>query len=173
MRKEEVGGLDAVRFARIAAPVPPAMIERRGDCPAQLADGRNWTPSAWFRWMVLYPTAMNLESLVSAWPNIDGKIAASSLKQVDRSSYPELERYSRGDIYRDIQGEGGLFLASDMARALELRPGMNVLDLACGTGETSVFLARNYGVNVFAVDKLLDDSKLSARAESEGAGDPW
>jgi len=120
--------------------------------------------------MVQLSTTMNLESLVSAWPNIDGNIAASSLKQVDRSTYPELDRYSQEEIYRDIQGEGGLFLASDMARELQLRPRMNVLDLACGTGETSVFLARNYGVNAFAVDKLLDESRLSNRATSEGVG---
>ena len=94
----------------------------------------------------------------------------SVLKEVDRSRYPGLASYSSGEIYLNIQGEGGLFLADDMARELRLRPGMRVLDLACGTGETSLFLARHYGVHVFAVDKRLDESVLSSRAAKAGLG---
>jgi SAM-dependent methyltransferase len=110
-----------------------------------------------------------MQELVSSWPNIDGNLAQSFLKQVDRSRYPELDPYPREAIYGDIQGEGGLFLACDMARQLGLRPGMKVLDLACGTGETSVFLARHYGVEVFAVDKFLDEPALLRRAAEAGA----
>jgi SAM-dependent methyltransferase len=109
-----------------------------------------------------------MQSLVSAWPDIDGKDVLSLLKPVDRSRYPELERYSREEIYRDIHGQGGLFFACDLARELELKPGMKVLDLACGDGETSVFLAKQYGVQVFAVDKRLDESRLLSRAMAEG-----
>ncbi len=109
-----------------------------------------------------------MQPLVSIWPDVDGRTAASFLKPVDRSRYPELARYSREVIYRNIQGEGGLFLAHDMARGMGLKPGMRVLDLACGTGETSLFLARHYGVHVFAVDKRLDESLLMSRASSEG-----
>ena len=111
---------------------------------------------------------MNLRALVTAWPNVDAKLAESALRQTDRSRYPELEGYSREDIYRDIQGEGGLFLACDMARALELKPGMRILDLACGTGETSVFLAKTYGAEVVAIDKLLDVPRLTGRAQAAG-----
>lgn len=39
-----------------------------------------------------------------------------------------------------------------MAPAFDLKPGMRVLDLACGSGITSVFLAREFGVQVYAVD---------------------
>ena len=109
-----------------------------------------------------------MQSVISSWPDIDGKTALSALRAVDRSRYPELDRYSRADIYRNIQGEGGLFLADDMARALELRPGMRVLDLGCGTGETSLFLARHFGVHVVAVDKRLDETLLAGRAAGEG-----
>ncbi|MEO6876619.1 MAG: class I SAM-dependent methyltransferase, partial [Opitutaceae bacterium] len=65
-------------------------------------------------------------------------------------------------------GQGGLFLASDMAKMLSLRPGMRVLDLGCGVGVTSIFLAREFGVNVHAVDANVPDD-LAARAASAGA----
>lgn len=109
-----------------------------------------------------------MRSLISSWPDVDGKVAASLLKQVDRSRYPELDRYSREEIYRDIHGQGGLFLACDMARELQLKPGMRVLDLACGAGETSIFLAKQYGVEVIALDKHLDESLLLDRATKAG-----
>jgi len=109
-----------------------------------------------------------MQTLVSSWPDLDGEVALSLLKQVDRSRYPELLGYSREEIYRDIHGQGGLFLACEMARELELKPGMKVLDLACGDGETSIFLAKQYGVQVFAVDRRLDEARLLSRATQEG-----
>ena len=84
--------------------------------------------------------------------------------------YPELGGYSRADVHEGLQGQGGLFLASDMAKMLRLSPGMKVLDLACGYGSTSVFLAKKYGVRVFAVDELPSDSLLE-RAAKAGVAD--
>lgn len=82
--------------------------------------------------------------------------------------YPRLRGYSHEAVHRDLAGQGGLFLAADMAELLALRPGWVVLDLACGWGETSVFLAEQFGVEVVAVDadRTLPDQlapKLSAR----------
>jgi len=37
-------------------------------------------------------------------------------------------------------------------QVLTLRPGMRVLDLGCGTALTSIFLAREYDVEVWATD---------------------
>jgi cyclopropane fatty-acyl-phospholipid synthase-like methyltransferase len=56
-----------------------------------------------------------------------------------------------------------------MARLLKLEPGMRVLDLGCGAGVTSIFLARTYGVNVSAVDEGLPGD-LAARAAAAGVG---
>src|ERR1044072_4929050 len=47
-------------------------------------------------------------------------------------------------------GPNPLWLLEDLARDLDLRPGMQVLDLGSGKGATSVFLAREYGVQVVA-----------------------
>lgn len=70
----------------------------------------------------------------------------------DRKRYPELDGYSRDEIYRDFFGGGGLYLAARMARTLRLQPEDIVLDLGCGRGSSSIFLARHYGVRVTALD---------------------
>ncbi|HEX5808745.1 MAG TPA: methyltransferase domain-containing protein, partial [Anaerolineales bacterium] len=66
--------------------------------------------------------------------------------------YPELLGYSRQEIYQDFFGGGGLYLATRIARTMRLQPDDNVLDLGCGTGSSSIFLAKHYSVRVTALD---------------------
>jgi cyclopropane fatty-acyl-phospholipid synthase-like methyltransferase len=70
----------------------------------------------------------------------------------DRAHYPELDGYTRDELYADCIGGGGLYLAARMARTLHLRPGDVMLDLGCGRGATSLFLASYFGVHVIALD---------------------
>jgi cyclopropane fatty-acyl-phospholipid synthase-like methyltransferase len=70
----------------------------------------------------------------------------------DRSHYPELDGCSRDELYEDCFGGGGLYLATRMARTLDLRPDQLVLDLGCGKGSAAIFLVQHYGVKVIAVD---------------------
>ncbi|NKB70638.1 MAG: SAM-dependent methyltransferase, partial [Candidatus Latescibacteria bacterium] len=52
-------------------------------------------------------------------------------------------------------GPGGLYLAAQMTRRMHLSPGQRVLDLGCGGGATSVFLAKQFGVSVVALELYL------------------
>lgn len=92
------------------------------------------------------------------------------LRAIPLADFPELAGYTRAEVHDGLQGQGGLFLASDMAKMLKLSAGMKVLDLACGRGSTSVFLARNYGVSVYAVDESPDDT-LVDRAKAAGVAE--
>ena len=49
-------------------------------------------------------------------------------------------------------GPHPLWLLEDLLRDLEIRPGMKVLDLGCGKGATSVFLAKEIGAEIWATD---------------------
>lgn len=49
-------------------------------------------------------------------------------------------------------GANPIWLAEWLCSDLDLRPGMHVLDLGCGTAKTSIFLAREFGVRVTAAD---------------------
>jgi len=49
-------------------------------------------------------------------------------------------------------GPNPLWLTEFLVQSFNLKPGMRVLDLACGKGITSVFLAREFGLQVFSID---------------------
>jgi SAM-dependent methyltransferase len=84
----------------------------------------------------------------------------ATFRRIPLEDYPELQGLSRADVYRNKMGPGGLFLAARMARALELRRGLNVLDLGCGRGASSIFLAQRYGVSIVAADLWVDPADL-------------
>lgn len=52
----------------------------------------------------------------------------------------------------DLLGPGGPEVARYLAHGLELRPGLSLLEVACGTGRTACQLAREFGVAIVAMD---------------------
>src|SRR5438477_7109167 len=69
------------------------------------------------------------------------------------------ERFPRSSSYHPewvlanaSGGANALWLAEWLTTALELRPGMRVLDLGCGRAASSIFLRREFGVQVWATD---------------------
>jgi SAM-dependent methyltransferase len=86
----------------------------------------------------------------------------------DLGRYPELVGYSRDQLYEDCCGGGGLYLAARMARTLHLDPGSIVLDLGCGKGPASIFLASHYGARVVAVDLWTSATFLSEKFDAQG-----
>jgi cyclopropane fatty-acyl-phospholipid synthase-like methyltransferase len=55
-------------------------------------------------------------------------------------------------VFDNEMGPNPLWLTEILAQPFGLEPGMRVLDLGCGKGLSSVFLAREFGVQVYAVD---------------------
>jgi SAM-dependent methyltransferase len=89
------------------------------------------------------------------------------LREVDRSKYPELDGYSRADIWQDT-GPGGLYLVSRLAKTLNLEPGAWVLDLGCGKAESSLYLAERYAARVVAADLWTDPADNARKIASRG-----
>ena len=94
----------------------------------------------------------------------------ASLRRIDRRDYPEVDDYSWEEIYGhgDNMAPGGLYLASRMARSLHLEPGDVVLDIACGRGDSSIFLAKHFGVRVFCFDLWIPSTFLARKIEEQG-----
>ena len=92
----------------------------------------------------------------------------TSLRRINRNDYPELRGYSNEDIWSDNQGPGGLYLAAHMSRFMDLHNGNLVLDLGCGMGESSIFLAKHLGVRVVAVDLWTNATYLSDKFMRRG-----
>ena len=100
-------------------------------------------------------------------------LVQTSFCRVDRAKYPELAAYNRDDIYGhgDNMAPGALFLATQMARALDAAPDQLVLDLGCGKGDSSIFLANAFGARVVAADLWIPRTFLEEKFESRGCGD--
>jgi cyclopropane fatty-acyl-phospholipid synthase-like methyltransferase len=68
-------------------------------------------------------------------------------------------------------GPNPLWLLEDLLRDVELEDSMRVLDLGCGKGATSVFLARELGVEVWATDLWIEGSQREAVFRAAGVSD--
>ncbi len=66
--------------------------------------------------------------------------------------YPRTARYDPEWIVANLMGPHPLWLAEALASVITIKPGMRVLDLGCGTALTSIFLAREFDVQVWALD---------------------
>jgi cyclopropane fatty-acyl-phospholipid synthase-like methyltransferase len=88
------------------------------------------------------------------------------------------DRFPRSNAYHPdwiISGVSGaahpLWLSEWLTEAIPLAPGMRVLDLGCGRGLSSVFLRREFGVEVWSVDLWFDPTETLQRFKDSGLGD--
>ena len=88
------------------------------------------------------------------------------------------ERFPRASLYHPDWikasvggGANSLRLTEWLASALSLRPGMRVLDLGCGRAASSIFMRREYGVEVWATDLYFSPSENLQRIRDAGVGD--
>ncbi len=61
-------------------------------------------------------------------------------------------KYDADFLKENMMGPNSMKISSELAESLKLEKGMRVLDLGCGRGLTSIFLATEYDVAVFATD---------------------
>lgn len=82
------------------------------------------------------------------------------LNRPDR--FPRSSRYDPDWVPGLDMGPHPLWQLEDLLPDLRLRPGDRVLDLGCGRGATSVFLAREADVFVSAFDRWVEEEDLHA-----------
>lgn len=85
--------------------------------------------------------------------------------------YPRSEKYDEKWVSENWMGPNPLWLLEELCDHLELKPGMKVLDMGCGKGITSVFLAKEFGVTVFANDLWISATDNLKRFEDAGVSD--
>lgn len=71
-------------------------------------------------------------------------------------------------LQENMMGPNAWRIAEELTKNLPLRPGMRVLDLGCGRGLTTVFLAQTFGVEVFAVDLWTSATENLVRFQQAG-----
>jgi len=86
------------------------------------------------------------------------------------------ERFPRSSHYHPAWvianasgGANSLWLTEWLTTGMDLRPGMRVLDLGCGRASSSIFLHREFGVQVWATDLWFSASENLQRIRDAGA----
>src|SRR6266545_5908605 len=83
--------------------------------------------------------------------------------------FPRSSAYHPEWIIASVSGgANSLWLTEWLTTALDLRPGMRVLDLGCGRAASSIFLRREFGVQVWATDLWFDASENLRRIRDAG-----
>jgi ubiquinone/menaquinone biosynthesis C-methylase UbiE len=68
-------------------------------------------------------------------------------------------------------GANALWLTEWLTETMDLRPGMRVLDLGCGKASSSIFLRREFGVQVWATDLWISAAENIQRIRDAGLED--
>jgi cyclopropane fatty-acyl-phospholipid synthase-like methyltransferase len=89
-------------------------------------------------------------------------------EEVSLTAFPLTAKYDPQWIRDNALGENALCQTESLARRLPLRPGMRILDLGCGKATSSIFLAREFGVEVWAADGATSPSENRKRAVALG-----
>lgn len=85
--------------------------------------------------------------------------------------FPRSSRYDPAWLMANVMGPHSLWLAEWLAQDLHLRPGMCVLDLGCGRAVSSIFLAREFGVTVWATDLWVIPADNLERIDGAGCSE--
>jgi SAM-dependent methyltransferase len=85
--------------------------------------------------------------------------------------FPRSNGYNPAWVMESCYGAHPLWLTEWLCQRLDLKPPMRVLDLGCGKAKSSVFLAREYGVQVWATDLWTSATENRRRIVDAGVGD--
>ncbi len=86
--------------------------------------------------------------------------------------FPRSSRYHPEWVLANVSGRAhALCLTEWLAATLDLQPGMRVLDLGCGRASSSIFLRREYGVQVWATDLWFSAAENFQRIRDAGVED--
>ncbi len=87
------------------------------------------------------------------------------------SEFPRSANYDPVWVLENMMGPNALWLTESLAATMELSSQMRVLDLGCGRALSSIFLAKEFGVQVWAADLWIAASENYRRICAAGVED--
>ena len=98
--------------------------------------------------------------------------SAGELRRIQfRDGYSRSAKYDPLWVIENHMGSQCLWLTESLIKVMDFRPGMRVLDLGCGKALSSIFLAKETGAQVWAVEPGVSPSENADRAREAGVGD--
>ncbi len=89
-------------------------------------------------------------------------------ERLSKPNFPRASTYDPQWLLDNTMGPHVLWLAEWLSQRLQLRAGMRVLDLGCGRATSSIFLAKEFGVTVWAADLWIKPTENRDRIERAG-----
>lgn len=83
-------------------------------------------------------------------------------------NFERTKKYDDKWIQDNSMGPNPLWLLEDLCNKMELREGMKTLDMGCGKGLTSIFLAKEYSMQVWANDLWVKPTDNLKRIQEAG-----
>jgi len=93
---------------------------------------------------------------------------ARMAEMLKAEQFPRSAKYDPEWVLKGWMGPNVLWLTEWLCERMELRPGMRVLDMGCGKALSSVFLAKEYGVQVWANDLWISATENWQRIREAG-----
>jgi SAM-dependent methyltransferase len=97
--------------------------------------------------------------------------AGELARRLSVSRYPRSSRYDAVWLVENMMGPCSVWLAEALTNVMPLLPGERVMDLGCGKAMSSIFLAREFGVKVEAIDLWIGAEENAARISNAGLSD--
>ncbi len=77
--------------------------------------------------------------------------------------FPRSAKYDPGWVIENLMGPNVLWLTESLSQVMQLEPGMRVLDMGCGRAISSIFLVKEFDVQVWATDLWIKPSENAGR----------
>lgn len=97
--------------------------------------------------------------------------ADPSRYEVAYAGFPRSANYDPAWVVENMMGPNPLWLTESLSGCMDLDSTMRVLDLGCGKALSSIFLAKEFGVQVWAADLWIDASDNLDRIRAAGVED--
>ena len=88
-----------------------------------------------------------------------------------RNDFPRSQKYDPHWVIANQMGPNPLWLTEWLCQDMRLQSGMRVLDLGCGRGVSSIFLAQEFGVQVWATDLWISATENLGRLQEAGVAE--
>ncbi len=97
------------------------------------------------------------------------KITKKRMKELLKNDrFPRSAKYDPEWVLKGWMGPNVLWLTEFLCEKMALKPGMRLLDMGCGKALSSVFLAKEYGVQVWANDLWINATENWQRIKEAG-----
>jgi ubiquinone/menaquinone biosynthesis C-methylase UbiE len=97
------------------------------------------------------------------------KISKKRMKELLKNDkYPRSAKYDPAWVLKGWMGPNVIWLTEWLCEKMELKPGMRVLDMGCGKALSSIFLAKEFGVKVWANDLWISAAENWQRIKEAG-----